>query len=399
MKIKEYIGRIVLTGIITAVAIGGLELFLRQQIGSTTANPFAHNPIIAMQVSEGTFAYDPVLGHRLDPPWYKEKEADHLFIGRTEMQTIDEVVEGIEANKQTVMHLGDSSTSGWDSDEVTKNRLWRDVARESFTGVIPFFQYPTYADMLAEQYNSINAGVPGYTSSQGARYIKQLLNEFEEKGVAIDYVTIYFGNNESVWNTNTQDKYVLPGNNNLKLIGAAKTLLSYFAIIPRVDVAEYKENIEQIIATCREHHAQPILIQPVIPKYWYPGLRAKGTEHEVWQAMYDTKGDKAIEELEEAIALYNEAVRMYMRAGTEEQKEAAGELFVQAQNLDYMVPRIKPAYVQALHEVAAETNVPLVHVQDQIPIDDRRYFVDYCHPIEPANKLIAHGVEEAIVAY
>lgn len=400
MKIKEYIGRIVLTGISTAVAIGGLELFLRQQIGSTTANPFAHNPIIAMQVSEGTFAYDPELGHRLaPPPWHTDNEGERFFVGRTEMQTLNEVIETIDVTKPTILHLGDSSTSGWDSDLVTRNRFWKDVARESFTGVIPFFQYPTYADILAQHYNSINAGVPGYTSFQGARYIKQLLNEFEEKGVGIDYVTIYFGNNESVWNGNTQDKYVLPSSDNLKLIGAAKTFFAPIAIIQRVDVVDYKENIEEIIATCQTHGAQPILIQPVIPKYWHPGNRANGQEQEVWHAMYDNKGDKAIEELEKAIALYEEAVRMYLRAGTEEQKEAAGELFVQAQNLDYMVPRIKPAYVNALHEVAAETRVPLVTVQDQIPIDDRRYFVDYCHPIEATNKLITHGIEEAIVAY
>lgn len=397
MNIKKYGSRFVLAALSTVIAAGGMELFLRQQIGSTTANPFAHNPIIAMQVSEGTFAYDSELGHRLAPPtWHIHNEGERFFVGRTEMQTLDEVIEGIDTNKQIVLHLGDSSTSGWDSNQVTKNRFWRDVARESFTGVVPFFQYPTYADMLALHYNSINAGVPGYTSSQGARYIKQLLEEFEEKGVHIDYVTIYFGNNESVWNANSQDKYVLPGSNNLKLIDAAKTLLAPFAIIQRVDVADYKENLKEIITTCRAHDVEPILIQPIIPKYWYPGNRAKGQEREVWEAMYRNKSDKAIDDLEEAIILYNEAVRMYLRAGNQEQKETAGELFVQAQNLDFMVPRIKQAYVHALHEVAAEMNVPLVNAQDHIPIDDREYFVDYCHPLEPANKLITNMIIEVI---
>lgn len=74
----------------------------------------------------------------------------------------------------------------------------------------------------------------------------------------------------------------------------------------------------------------------------------------------------------------------------------ARHLFKQAYDTDFLVPRIKDGYREALSKVSDEMNVPLVSISEEIPLDDRSYFIDYCHPIEPANKLIARKIMESI---
>ncbi|MFA6887950.1 MAG: GDSL-type esterase/lipase family protein [Candidatus Woesearchaeota archaeon] len=396
------------------------ETYLRVKTKDVNTNPFAHNPVIEAQTSEQTFFPDPILGHRLTPPFadifnkdynFQKTEQERTiheilpssFIGISEkrIQTIDEVVASLNQSQPIVLNLGDSSTSGWDSNVVSSNRVKRKYeARGKNVYESPFFNYETYPNLLAKEgFAVINAGVPGFTSIQGERYIKRLFDEFEQKGIYPTYVTIYFGNNEGVWNGNTQDKYVLPQEHfTLLFPGIIKTSLSNFVIYPRVNVEEYKQNIQRIIETIQEHNATPLLIKPLIPKYWHPGLRAEqgNGEAEVWQMMYDNKETKAISDLETAIQIYKDAERTLVTAGNDEQRKHAKALFITAQNLDYVVPRIKPDYVKALYEIAIQLRIPIIDVQDHIPIDDRKYFGDYCHPIEPANRLIAEEIKKNI---
>ncbi len=429
---KQFKHKLMALSLGTTIALLGTPLFgeayLRVKTRDVNINPFSHNPIIEAQTSEQTFFPDPELGHRLAPPFadmfnrdynYQKAKQERIgheilpssFIGISEkrIQTIDEVVASLDLSQPIILNLGDSSTSGWDSNVVSSNRtkrryetrgrnIYETRGRDIYES--PFFNYKTYSDVLAEDnFAVINAGVPGFTSTQGARYIERLFDEFEQKGVHPAYVTIYFGNNESVWNGNTQDKYVLPQEHvTLLLPGLVKTSLSPFVIYQRVSVEEYKQNIQRIIQIVQEHNAQPILIRPIIPLYWHPGLRAEqgDGEAEVWQMMYDNKGTKAIRDLETAIHIYHEAESAFVRAGSNEQREHAKKLFIKAQSLDYVVPRIKPEYVSALHEIASQLQVPIIDVQSQIPIDDRKYFGDYCHPTEPANRLIAKEIKEYV---
>jgi hypothetical protein len=141
----------------------------------------------------------------------------------------------------------------------------------------------------------------------------------------------------------------------------------------------------------RASDVKPILIRPLIPKVWYPGLRASTKFDELEGALEGVRNTRQGRLLLEAIDLYKE--------GLEELKKdeiKAESLLVEAQNRDYMVPRIKPAYVEILKDVADKTNTSLIDVQTQIPIDDRGYFIDYCHPIEPANRIIAQAVVNEI---
>src|SRR5262249_32631163 len=69
----------------------------------------------------------------------------------------------------------------------------------------------------------------------------------------------------------------------------------------------------------------------------------------------------------------------------------------------YMTPRIKYPYKVALYQIAQKMAVPLVKVDIPKEKDDGRsgegYFCDYCHPIEPANRLIANEITKIISAY
>jgi len=403
------------------ISIASAVGYVEYKIRTSDTSIFGHNPVIAKQVDDHNFFPDPSLGHRLTPAFadifnddYDKEKVEvarkeeivlpSSFIGvyADEIQTIDEVVASLDLDKPVVLNLGDSSTSGWDSDVVTRNNKARRLAkiqRHEPEYENPFFQYETYSDLLAEQgFSVINTGTPGYTTYQGKLYIERLLNEFEERNVEVDYVTIYFGNNDSVWNGNFEESYFFSEGIEKRLGFLRASLTNRFSVIPKVSVEDYKQNLRKIIETVMEHNTEPILIRPVIPSYWHPGLRAEGREAEVWKLMYEHNDQRAFRDLERAISVYEDASLLY-DASTEANREQAQDLFAQAQELDYIVPRIKPEYVEALQEVAVEMGISLVDVQDDIPVDDRDYFVDYCHPIEPANLLIAEGIGEVIASF
>jgi lysophospholipase L1-like esterase len=390
-----------------AITEGTIRTLVQQE---SSVNPFRHNPIIAAQTSEEVFFPDTWLGHRMAPEYAHlfSKDYDSLrtaearehpsevpyqLIGKGKIQPLNEVLSNLDRKKKIILNLGDSSTSGWDSDAVTRNRILRnEIGRVHPIGLdSPFFQYPTYSDILGEQegVESINAGVPGYASLQGARYLDKLLSELTKKDIKVDYVTIYFGNNDGVCNGNVEDKYVIPAETfEIATFGFLKSRMQGFSIVPRTSVSNYEDNLRAMVETAKKYGAQPILVRPLIPKHWLPGLRATGREKELKEAMKCAKGTKLVKYLQRAITLYQDAVE----ALKDDHPSRARQKFVEAQNLDFMVPRIKPAYVDTLQKVAQDAGVALVDVDDKIPVDDRKYFVDYCHPIEPANRLIASAI-------
>lgn len=291
----------------------GLDIYTAR---TRTINPFRHNPIIEAQVTEGVFFPDPVIGHRLAPPFadvfghkydvewstsarQSDEEFPSSFVGRKKIISLEDAVEEIGLSRKiSMLHIGDSSTSGWDSDVVTRNRNKRLQGENDFEN--PLFQYQTYADNLAFSLTSINAGTPGYSSLQGTRHLKKLLGEFSNHKVSLDYVTIYFGNNDSVSNGNVQDQFVVPGVNDFKLEGLSKMLLSSFLTIPRVSAQDYEANLHSMIDQVKEYGAKPLLIVPIIPKNWHPGLRASGRLSEL-ENNRKNNYSKSISDLDEAI--------------------------------------------------------------------------------------------------
>ncbi len=351
---------------------------------STEEFLLSHNPVILKQ-SEGTTLFEPneECGHVLK---------DNSFVGKDKLESLDDVVARARGAETVVLNIGDSSTSGWDSNVVTWN-MKRGEGEEIRS---PLHTYLTYSGIVGERegIESINAGIPGHSSDSGMRRIGNLLEDLNQRSVKPDYVTVYYGNNDSVWNLNVEDKDLYPGffDSHLAAILGEKldVLSSRKETKTRVGVEDYRDNLQSIVRTIREHGSKPILIEPATPLYWMPGLRAQGQDEESdeWVlADFNASG-----KLREARRSYNHGVAAIDRGN----ETLARYLFEQSYDNDFLVPRIKERYREALREVSDEMGVPLVSVVNNIPLDDRDYFIDYCHPIGPANEMIAEEILKRI---
>ncbi len=341
---------------------------------------FAHNPVLQKQAS-GTeiFELNGVLGHRLKNGCF----IDCYGIG---FSCISDVQEDLKENdKLVVLNIGDSSTSGWDSCVVLENAVRKKNGQSLLS---PFYNYKTYSDFLAEDERLyvINAGVPGYSSFQGAIYLKQLLNDFKKAEINIDVVTIYFGNNDCTWNNNETDEYLLSRSLfKIHLKKFTNSVSNLFKVAERVSLPDFRNNLNGMIKTCKQNEVEIILIEPVIPKMWPPGLRAEGLKDEVDNFATLSKKIQVGKKFLKARENYKKGMAKLLK----QNHTVATEHFIMAQQFDYVVPRIKKSYLQAIQNVSQANDVRLISVASKIPINDRGYFVDYCHPDESANTLIA----------
>src|SRR3989344_4395017 len=128
------------------------------------------------------------------------------LVGDRDFISLDSVRQEVKCRTgyPVILNIGDSSTSGWDANKLSKG---------SQEASAPFFTYSTYSDILRANplfQNTINAGVPGYTSLQGRKYLERLLRQFAKTGLKVDTVTLYFGNNDGTYNK-VEDKVRLDG--------------------------------------------------------------------------------------------------------------------------------------------------------------------------------------------
>lgn len=336
------------------------------------------NPVIAAQASDFPLVADFHQGHTM--PAGKE------FIGPDDYLSIDEVIaEARRSRKPIILNIGDSSTSGWDSNVVTRNRELRALGEP----LLPtFFQYPTYADLLrgkvGSDYVVVNAGVPAHTSIQGSRRLGLLLDRLHCESVEVHWVTIYFGNNDSVWDGNRQDKDWVGINSAAEYPTEHET-----AVITRSLPSDYKTAMGDIVRTCRRFGATPVVIEPITPLYWKPGTRVRGED----LGRTPKPGSSLVYRLlDEARDLWSTAMATN---GDSALKVAA---LAEAAEKDYIIPRIKRPHLAVLRQVVEELEVSTVSVDLDRSQDDMRYFIDYCHPIGDANQRIADAIAEVIAA-
>ena len=87
--------------------------------------------------------------------------------------------------------------------------------------------------------------------------------------------------------------------------------------------------------------------------------------------MQQLKSEKLREEL-------NKARQLYFKGKLEEAYEQ-----------DIFLPRIKRRNFETLRNIAKRQGIDIIDVQKSIPLlQSSSFFCDYCHPIQPANKLI-----------
>jgi len=163
-----------------------------------------------------------------------------------------------------ILSLGDSSTFGTklNLEETYHAQLEERLNRERGAAGI--------------RYEVINGGTTGYTSRQG-------LALYQVKGhhYAPDIVTAYFGTNDQLARYFLSDKEILDRSgpvwvrevkrsvlHRLALYKTLRGLLFYQrerrqrAAVPRVAIEDYRQNLLDLDAACRENGAQLVLISP-----------------------------------------------------------------------------------------------------------------------------------------
>jgi len=284
---------------------------------------------------------------------------DGKLVGSKKFVNLDSILRRVKKDDVVVLNLGDSSTSGWNSNKVYKG------VKNPYAAL---FTYATYSQILEEEYEIkiINAGVPGYSSLQGSKYATKLLKTMTQAGVFADAVTIYFGNNDSTYNRH-EDKvrldYKIPSTQNML----------------RVSPKDFEKNIQDIIETAKDYGTRPILIMPLINYHWEPGIRSIHYKKEFHEALRTLKDSKVKNDLFKAIDYYQKR-----------KIEKAAEL-------DFVLPRIKKRYIAALEKISKQQHIPLIDIRKNIPrANTSKYFADYCHPLEKVNKILANRIYRTV---
>ncbi|NNM43784.1 MAG: SGNH/GDSL hydrolase family protein [Chlamydiae bacterium] len=345
-------------------------------------HPNFKNPIIAAQTFDFPFVADTYQGHTM--PSGRE------FVGENAFIPIEELIKNLKGtNKKVVLNIGDSSTSGWDSNIVTQNR---ERIAQNLPLLSAFFQYKTYSDclraLIKDEYVVVNAGVPAHTSLQGSRRLKLLFDRFNKENIPIHWVTVYYGNNDSVWDHNRQDKEWVGRNMRAFIEKLTKPFKkSSSSVVTRVLPDDYQIYMKEIIRTCQNNNANVLVIEPITPIYWKPGTRVLNEDLE--RRKYPGS-DQVYQLLDDARALWAQAIKQTHHSDF---KEVA---LLEVREKDFVVPRIKRSYVNILRSLVQEMDVWYIKVDLDRNEDDICYFIDYCHPIEKANQLIANKLAEVI---
>lgn len=277
------------------------------------------------------------------------------FVGRegfVEREGTIKALRRYNPNQRFILNMGDSSTSGWHSDYVSR--------KGENTPTSPFFHYKTYSDLMRETFPfAVNAGVSKFSSFQGVKYLAFLLREFARAGLYPSYVTLYFGNNDGVY-SQIEDKAAIDFMQPTK----EKT---FQRVLPQ----DFENNFSDMIRLTRAYGATPVVIIPIRRYDWPPGLRSSKHAGEYEAGLEQLRPEELRAELTEARRLY-----------------LAGDLN-KAYEKDLFLPRLKRAHYESLRRVVRKNRAKVIDVQRAIPFRNAQdFFCDYCHPLEPANRLI-----------
>lgn len=294
------------------------------------------------------FDFDPELGYIFP---------NSQIVGKTGFVNFaDKIVElKKRGGKYLVLNLGDSATSGWNSDKVYKGCPDPTAA---------LFSYKTYSDILAEKFGAdvINAGVPGYTTYQAKKQLAKILKNLAQENIFVDYITIYLGNNDCTYN-GLEDKARI----DYKAASGEE-------ILARISEKDFRQNYDEILNIIAEYGAIPIVLIPASNYKWRPGLRSKKYPDELEQQRQEI-GDEKIKRL------FGEAETAYQSGDYELALEK-----------DVLLPRIKKSYKSVLSSLPQN----ILSVDTQNLVQDENDFVDYCHPGESMNERIAEAISRML---
>lgn len=281
-------------------------------------------------------------------------------IGSNQYESLDQALAKTDSSKKTILNLGDSTTAGFDSN-------WSGTQYPEKI----MFGYKTYSRFLEDEYNSINIGVPGFTSHQAKLKLKSILKRMKDENKLPDFVTIYIGNNDR--------RYGMPHS---KWLGGEDPDKEEGV---RVTLRQFTNNIKEMISLIREYGAKPILIRPLSNYFNPPCVHTHLPE------------DHEINSLDPNLDSRNKLrLTIAQRLWTMGYRDGALEF-------DTLLARIKKDYVDALHKISADLSVPIIDLQSELEItsqeEAKKIFLDPCHPCEDIHKLIAEKVTRTMEEY
>ena len=316
------------------------------------------------------------------------------FLEEDGFSSYAETVAAVRASgKPVILSIGESSTSGWDTTVTPENRRRKE---QGLAPISAFFRYKNYTDKvrdkLGERFAVINAGIPGHTVLSGVRRFRYLANSLRADGLHIAYVMFHFGNNDCLWEKNLRDRYHLHIHPKspawLERLRRRIHPIKTSGMTIRTTARDFGRYYRQLIMQAQAINAPAFIVQPEIPLYWKPGSRY--VDYDFDEIRKQPGGAEALAELDTARELWRSVIdQPYSAEKIATLREAAEH--------DFIVPRIKQAHLQQLQQVAHATGTPLLQTPVPRDEDEKKYFVDFCHPREIINEQIAEQVA-ALVA-
>ena len=323
-------------------------------------------------------------------------------------------------NTLRVLCLGDSRTFGFftGQDEcypAQLERLWRE-------------RVPNH------RLEVLNAGMPGYSSYQGLRYLELRGLRFEP-----DVVTVAFGANERRFVLRPEQadgaQWFRQAARGLRqrqrlrfsyaLLGAAKVLRRARGVdrwnrdvlaspsqrlddLPcRVDRETFRQNLRRIARLCRERGIRLILITmadaPAIEQAFDEGRRLRSQERydeaiEAFSRIGREPADRPTEQWCRALVLYEIGLTRQAEGRTSEALAAFRESAQTAafwSALGGRLIRHARDYVEIMREVASEVETPCLDIAARFA-QRPELFADYCHFTARGHRAIAEGLADCL---
>ncbi len=272
-----------------------------------------------------------------------------------------------------------------------------------------------------KRYEVINAGVAGYSSLQGLRYLQRDILKYKP-----DLITLYFGLNDYVYASPLRDRDRSAQNlwmtrfdallSHSQLYKALRTRAQVWLArrneVPpprRVDLAEFQSNLGSIISVARESGCAVLLLnlplRPEIPLVVNPIPVIKGGALVEWLrpayiggSDYYVKGSfiGPTKYLEDAVARYPEWAMAHYLLAKRYQEEGnaarAGKEFQRARETDQDRKTVAD-YNEAIGGIAKQYGVPLVDlVQAFRNSAPPGLFLDERHPSAAGHRIIARSI-------
>ncbi|MBN1365611.1 MAG: hypothetical protein JW976_12445 [Syntrophaceae bacterium] len=411
MTIIKWIKQAVLILIITIGIIAVPEITLRM-------SGFQGN-----QYRSLLFGDDPNSAHLFEETpklWWQLRKDNHINFLSTEVQTDKKGFRIFPASKSSfrskkwrVLCIGDSSTFGWKLD-----------IRQTFPFILQkrLSQIPGGVEV-------INAGVPGYSSWQSRLFLEDII-----KSIHPHIVIIYSGNNDpSLSRYSDHDRYLLNSKslviqnmaNKLFLFQYLKgrfTSIKPFKLYgtidvkvilkmkPRVNLAEYTNNINAMIDETLHYDSQPILVSSpsnLAQPYFFTVISVFPQVNELLNkcrlSIKNQKYKEAETLLKKAEKIDPQYYDIHFLKGSLLKitgKQGAFSEWEKALELHPFPERLKPSYIKVLRQLANSRNIQIIDLYQkflELPNYPEQWFLDACHPNEKGQEFIAKQIEFVII--